>query len=144
MKLFTIGFTKKKASQFFEILKHSRVRSLIDVRLNNISQLAGFAKKNDLEYFTSQILNIPYLHDLNLAPTHEMLNDFKNKNINWTQYEHKYLELLKSRGISKLYKPEDFEDVCFLCTEAEPHFCHRRVLAEYLRSEWKEIDIIHL
>jgi uncharacterized protein (DUF488 family) len=142
--LFTIGFTQKTARKFFETLVNAGVKRIIDIRLNNVSQLAGFAKKNDLEYFLQKIANIEYIHILDLAPTQDILDDYKKKKGDWTVYEQKFLHLLSSRQIEKKIPPKMLEGGCLLCSEAKPHYCHRRLVAEYLNEKWGNIKICHL
>lgn len=144
IKLFTIGFTRKSASSFFEILKKSGVRKLIDTRLNNTSQLSGFAKQNDLKYFLSEIGGIDYFHDLSLAPTEDILSAYKKKQISWQDYSQKYLETIRTRKVESATNLDELQDVCFLCSEDKPHFCHRRLAAEYFQSHFNNLQIIHL
>lgn len=149
MKVYTIGFTKKTAEQFFALLEKNDVRLLYDVRLNNASQLAGFTKGNDLRYFTKRILNIPYEHNVNFSPTKEILDNYKKGIISWQQYEEEFSKLLERRNMSRYIKEnmqEKLEDICLLCSEAEPTQCHRRLVAEYIKQclPEQEIQIIHL
>lgn len=141
--VFTIGFTKMKARQFFELLKQSQVKSLIDVRLNNVSQLAGFTKKDDLAYFC-EMHGIRYVHRPELAPTQAMLDAYKKKGGGWEDYERQFLALMKERAIERRLRPEDLDRGCLLCSEDRPHRCHRRLVAEYLREQWGEAEIRHL
>jgi len=144
MKVFTIGFTKKSAETFFARLKEAGVKRLIDVRLNNVSQLAGFTKKGDLRYFTKAICNIDYVHLPQLAPTADILDSYKKaKGGDWQLYERQFLDLMRSRKIENT--PRDIlEGGCLLCSEEKPHHCHRRLVAEYLKSHWGDIEIAHL
>ncbi len=142
--LFTIGFTQKKAKEFFTLLMDAGVKRVIDVRLNNVSQLAGFAKRADLEYFLATIGNIKYVHLLDLAPTKDILNDYKKKQIDWDTYERKFLDLIEKRQIEKTISPELMDSGCLLCSEAKPHYCHRRLVAEYLNHQWGNIRVCHL
>lgn len=144
MKLFTIGFTKKSAREFFTTLSDAGVKRLIDVRLNNVSQLAGFSKRDDLEYFTKTICKIDYLHLPDLAPTQDILDAFKKKKGDWNIYEREFLELMKSRSIEKTLNKSELDGGCFLCSEDKPHHCHRRLVAEYLKEKWGGIEIGHL
>jgi len=144
LNLYTIGFTKKTAKNFFELLKQSGVTRVIDTRLNNVSQLAGFAKRADLEYFLKTIGNIDYIHRLDLAPTKDILDEYKKQKGDWETYETKFLDLLEKRQIEKKVDPELMENACLLCSEAKPHHCHRRLVAEYLNRHWGNIQIHHL
>ena len=144
MKIFTIGFTKKSAETFFTRLKDAGVVRLIDVRLNNISQLAGFTKKDDLRYFTKAICHIDYLHLPELAPTSEILDPYKKvKNGDWQLYERQFLDLIRSRQIENMPR-EVLEGGCLLCSEEKPHHCHRRLVAEYLKEKWGNVEIEHI
>lgn len=145
MKLYTIGFAQKKARVFFPLLKEAKITLLLDTRLNNVSQLAGFTKKDDLEYFTKEILKAKYKHSVECAPTKDILDDYKKGKITWAEYEKKYNALLEKRNIKELYpKLAGNEIVCLLCSEPTPEHCHRRLLAEYLQRHLENIQIVHL
>ncbi|HBY95695.1 MAG TPA: hypothetical protein DEP84_17365 [Chloroflexi bacterium] len=144
MKVYTIGFTKKSAHRFFELLRRSGAQRVVDVRLNNVSQLAGFAKKDDLAYFLKEICGMEYVHLPELAPTQEMLDEYKKKRGDWKTYETEFLELMKQRRIEETILPEMIENGCLLCSEDKPHHCHRRLVAEYLKQHWGDVDIVHL
>lgn len=144
IKLFTIGFTKKKAEQFFSLIQESGVKRIVDIRLNNVSQLAGFAKRDDLRYFLKAICNIDYVHLPELAPTKEILNDFKKSNGDWSIYEKKFKVLLAERIIEKRFEGIIRDGDCFLCSEETPEQCHRRLVAEYLQKSWGNIEIEHI
>jgi uncharacterized protein (DUF488 family) len=143
-KICTIGFAKKPLRTFVELLKQANVQVVIDTRLHNTSQLSGYAKKDDLA-FILEILGIGYIHDPLLAPTEEILKAYKNKEMAWGDYEEKYVELLKMRKVEQSH--QDLiakKTVCLLCSEHAPHYCHRRLLAEYLRKFYSDIEIVHL
>jgi uncharacterized protein (DUF488 family) len=144
MKIFTIGFTKKSAETFFTRLKSAGVRCLVDVRLNNVSQLAGFTKKDDLRYFTRAICNIDYVHLTALAPTAEMLDAYKKQKGDWDIYERQFLDLMRSRRIEETTSRKLIDGGCLLCSEEKPHHCHRRLVAEYLKEKWGGIEIEHI
>jgi uncharacterized protein (DUF488 family) len=144
MKVFTIGFTKKNARQFFGLLRASGTKRVVDVRLNNVSQLAGFAKKEDLAYFLEEIGGIKYVHLPALAPTQEMLDGYKKRGGDWKSYEAQFLELMKQRRIEATIPRDVIADGCLLCSEDKPHQCHRRLVAEYLRQQWGDVEIAHL
>src|SRR6266404_3415816 len=133
MKLFTIGFTKKSAEAFFTRLKDAGVKRLVDVRLNNVSQLAGFTKKDDLRYFTKAICNIDYVHVPDLAPTKDILDAYKKHNGDWGLYERQFLDLIRSRRIEERVSRDMLDGGCLLCSEEKPNHCHRRLVAEYLK-----------
>ena len=143
MKLFTIGFTKRSAESFFTALKNVPVVKLVDVRLNNVSQLSGFTKKNDLRYFLKAICGIDYVHCEQFAPTQEMLNEYKKKRGLWSDYECRFLDLMASRRIENTDK-RLLDGACLLCSEARPEHCHRRLVAEYLRAAWGDVEVVHL
>src|SRR5689334_8006461 len=131
MKVFTIGFTKTTAQRFFERLKNSGATALVDVRLKNVSQLAGFAKRDDLDYFTNEICRIRYQHLPLLAPTKDILEEYRSGG-GWDVYAQKFQSLMERRHIEKLDR-SPLDGACLLCSENEPHHCHRRLVAEYLR-----------
>lgn len=142
--LFTIGFAKKTAEEFFTILRKNNVKSVIDVRLNNVSQLAGFTKRDDLKYFLECFFNIDYYHRPEFAPTKEILDAYKKKEISWHEYEIKYSSILKNRDIGSQIQADDLDMACLLCSEPTADKCHRRLLAEYINSCFGGISIKHL
>lgn len=146
MKVLTIGFTKKSAEAFFTSLRTAGVRRLLDVRLKNVSQLAGFAKKDDLKYFAEAICGIEYVHVPELAPTPEILNPYKKakKHGDWPLYERQFLDLMRSRRIEETLSPSLLDGGCLLCSEEKPHHCHRRLVAEYLQEKWGAVEIEHI
>ena len=143
-KLFTIGFTKKSAETFFNKLRTAGVKRLIDVRLNNVSQLAGFAKRDDLDYFLKVICDCEYRHEPLLAPTKEILAGYKKKEMEWEEYETRFVKLLENRQAHHLVTPDELRNSCLLCSEPKPDKCHRRLVAEFLRSRFDGIEIYHL
>lgn len=144
MKIFTIGFTKKSAELFFSKLKSAGVKRLIDIRLNNVSQLAGFAKQDDLRYFAKTICDIDYIHLLELAPTKDILDVYKKNNGDWQLYQSSFLELMRIRRVEDNVARTLLDGACLLCSEDKPDYCHRRLLAEYLKDKWGEVEIEHL
>ena len=144
IKLFTIGFTKKNAETFFGRLKESGVVKLIDIRLNNDSQLAGFTKKYDLIYFLKIICECDYVHEPLLAPTKEILDAYKKKEITGTEYEKRFNDLLISRKAHTLMSSSELHMACLLCSEPTPDKCHRRLVAEFFKHSFEDIEIIHL
>ncbi|HDQ2605565.1 TPA: DUF488 domain-containing protein [Citrobacter koseri] len=146
MRIHTIGFTKKTAEHFFNELKKNGVIRVIDTRLNNNSQLSGFAKARDLEFFLKKICDIDYVYRSELAPTKKILDDYKNKKIDWEQYAQEYLNLMEQRLISSRLSSDEVDGCCLLCSEDKPHHCHRRLLAEYLKQQWsnQKTDINHI
>jgi len=144
MKVFTIGFTKKSAREFFGKLRRPGLSRLVDVRLNNVSQLAGFSKRDDLQFFCEAILSIGYLHVPELAPTQAMLDEFKKDHGNWQEYEKEFLDLMAERKVEDAVAREVINGGCLLCSEATPENCHRRLVAEYLQSKWGGVEIEHI
>lgn len=132
----TIGFTQTSAEHFFKRLRASGVKKVVDVRLNNTSQLSGFAKSDDLGFFLKEICKISYTHQPLLAPTDEMLKSFKKEKGDWGVYQGRFLNLMADRRIENRFKAEMFEGACLLCSEATPHQCHRRLVCEYLNHKW--------
>jgi uncharacterized protein (DUF488 family) len=144
MKVYTIGFTQTTAESFFTRLSRAGVCRVIDVRLNNESQLAGFAKRKDLQYFCRTICNIDYVHLTDLAPTANLLDAYKKGGGSWTTYEREFTDLIAKRRIEDSVSKELMDGGCLLCSEAKPEHCHRRLVAEYLRARWHDMNISHL
>ena len=144
MRVFTIGFTKSSAEGFFTRLQKAGVKKVLDVRLNNVSQLAGFAKKEDLRYFLRAIGGIEYAHEPRLAPTQEMLDAYKKAGGDWSDYEKRFLALMAERRIEQTVPRSVLEGACLLCSEDKPTQCHRRLVVEYLQQKWGGIEVAHL
>lgn len=145
MTTYTIGFTKKGAEEFFNLLRTNNVRLMLDVRLNNVSQLSGFAKRDDLKFFLQTLCNADYQHVPDLAPTKEILNSYKKKEMSWSSYEDKFLDLMVKRNIERMFSKDQLEGSCLLCSEHKPHFCHRRLVVEYLNSSSDlNLEVRHL
>jgi uncharacterized protein (DUF488 family) len=144
MKIFTIGFTKKSAREFFGKLKNPDIKRLVDVRLNNVSQLAGFAKKDDLRFFLEAICHIEYVHLPLLAPTQEMLDTYRKAKGGWANYEKQFLDLMAQRRIETEISKDVIDGGCLLCSEETPKHCHRRLVAEYLTTKWGGVEIEHI
>lgn len=144
MKIFTIGFTRTSAESFFTRLHEAGVKKVIDVRLNNVSQLAGFAKKDDLRYFLDALCGIEYAHLPELAPTQEMFEAYKKRKGEWVDFKKQFIALMESRRVEEIIPRESFDGACLLCSEDKPDQCHRWLVAEYLKSKWGYIDIVHL
>lgn len=145
MEVYTIGFTKRTAADFFGALKQAGVRRLVDVRLNNSSQLAGFTKREDLPYFLKEICGAEYVHQPLLAPTQDLLDDLKKRKGSWEDYERRFFELLEQRKVEEKLDRRLFDiPTVLLCSEATADRCHRRLVLEYLAKRWSGIDIVHL
>jgi uncharacterized protein (DUF488 family) len=145
VEIYTIGFTQTTAEHFFGRLKAAGVKRLLDVRLNNSSQLAGFAKARDLPYFLHELVDASYQHDPRLAPTTELLDDYKKRKGDWSLYERDFMDLMAKREIERLISPEEFEvPTALLCSEATAERCHRRLVCEYLAQHWPNVRPIHL
>jgi uncharacterized protein (DUF488 family) len=145
MEVFTIGFTQKSAAQFFQTLKQAGIKRLIDVRLNNVSQLAGFAKREDLAYFLRELCGVEYIHEPLLAPTQELLDEYKKKKGAWSDYEVRFLQLMADRKVEKQISPSLFSvPAVLLCSEPTPEKCHRRLVLDYLQTKGVDIQPVHL
>jgi uncharacterized protein (DUF488 family) len=142
--LFTIGFSKKNARQFFKVLQNVGVNKIVDIRLNNVSQLAGFTKKDDLEFFLNAVADIGYEHRPEMAPSKELLDCYKKKKLTWSEYETRFSILMIERHIENIIKPKELNNACLLCSEPKADKCHRRLVAEYLKSKWSNVEIRHL
>jgi uncharacterized protein (DUF488 family) len=144
MKLFTIGFTKKSAEQFFTRIKSAGVKRVLDIRLHRDSQLAGFAKERDLRFFLKTICDIDYHVVPELAPTQELLDAYKKQGGKWEVYESEFQRLLAQRKPESSLNRSLVDGACLLCSEAEPKQCHRRLVAEHLDRAWGGIEVRHL
>jgi uncharacterized protein (DUF488 family) len=146
VEIFTIGFTQATAEDFFGRLKSRQIERLLDVRLHNRSQLAGFAKRDDLAYFLRELINADYEHVPLLAPSEEILAAYKKqRNISWEEYEERFLRLMEKRGIENALDQEDFKQrTALLCSEATAEHCHRRLVVEYLSRHWPAVMAVHL
>jgi len=144
MKLYTIGFTQKSADEFFTLLQQAKVKRVLDVRLHNESQLAGFSKKKDLEYFLRAIADIAYVHLSELAPTPELFDQYKKKGGAWPVFEKNFVRLLASRKVDERVPKALLDKACLLCSEPSAEHCHRRLVAEYLQAKWGDVEIVHL
>jgi uncharacterized protein (DUF488 family) len=144
VKIYTIGFTKKTARQFFELVCGAHPRRLVDVRLHTSSQLAGFAKQGDLAYFLDQLCGVEYALERQLAPEAGMLEAYRAKRVDWAAYALRFVELLRERRVEETLSQELIQDAVLLCSEHEPDRCHRRLAAEYLAEAWGGAEIVHL
>ncbi|MCP4382347.1 MAG: DUF488 domain-containing protein [Hyphomicrobiales bacterium] len=141
----TIGFTESSAEHFFSRIKEAGVKRVIDVRLHNTSQLAGFAKAKDLAYFLHTIAGVDYRHEPVLAPTEEIFTAYKKKKGDWGTFESEFTDLMKTRRIEEKFSPATLEGACLLCSEAKPHHCHRRLICDYLNDKWDNaLEVRHL
>ena len=144
MKTFTIGFTQKPAERFFRLLKQSGAKRIVDVRLNNTGQLAGFSKRDDLVFFLRELCGMDYVHVPELAPTDSILDAYKKHKGEWRVYEEEFMNLMERRRIEQAVAKDVIEMGCLLCSEHKPHQCHRRLVVEYLRNKWGDLDAAHL
>jgi uncharacterized protein (DUF488 family) len=146
MEIFTIGFAQTPAAEFFGKLKRARVRRLLDVRLNNTSQLAAFAKRDDLQFFLREICHAQYEHEPLLAPTQAMLDAYKKQKGSWQDYEEQFLALMRERRIEENLDRERFTSTptVLLCSERTAEHCHRRLVVEYLSTKWSDVEAVHL
>ena len=140
-----MGFTKKNAELFFSRLRQPGLKRLVDARLNNVSQLTGFTKKDDLKFFLKTVNNMEYVHLPELAPNKELLEEYKKHNGDWAVYECNFLALMESRHVEDKVSKDIIDGGCLLCSESTPEHCHRRLVAEYLQSpKWGDLEIVHL
>ena len=145
MEIFTVGFTQKSAAEFFGLLKGAGIRQLLDIRLNNVSQLAAFAKRDDLAFFLREICGADYRHELLLAPTQPLLDEYKKNKGSWADYERSFLDLMAERRIEQHFSRQTFaRPTVMLCSEPTAEHCHRRLVAEYLQQHWSDVTITHL
>lgn len=145
MEIYTIGFGQKTAGQFFGALRKAGIQRLLDVRLNNVSQLAGFTKRDDLPFFLRELCQADYAHERLLAPTQELLDAYKKHKGSWDNYERGFLSLMAERRIEQALDRSSFaRRTVLLCSEPTAEHCHRRLVAEYLRDRWCDVEIVHL
>jgi len=144
MTLFTIGFTKKSAQEFFTLLRTAHVQRIIDIRLNNVSQLAAFTKRDDLKFFLRELCSADYVHLPRCAPSKEILDHYKKNKGRWEEYEMQFLPLIAKRQIENILTPELLDRGCLLCSESTPEQCHRRLVAEYMQKHLPELVVEHL
>ncbi len=149
MNLYTIGFTRKSAREFFdELLRPSGARRVIDIRLKPSSQLSGFAKVSksdgDFQFLLQRLCGMDYVHLPVLAPSNELFQSYRGGDMTWDEYAERYLNLLEERAVQHELDRELFADAVLLCSEDSPVRCHRRLAAEYLQQHWGDVDIIHL
>jgi len=144
IKLFTIGYTKKSAQQFFELLKKNQIKRVVDIRLNNKGVFAGFSKMGDIQYFCKILINADYIYKPEFAPTKDMLKRYRKKEITWEDYEKEYDDLIEKRNIKESLKINEYDYNCFLCSEHLPDKCHRKLLAEYFLKLNSNIEISHI
>ena len=142
--LYTIGFEKKCAEEFFEELRSGGVKKIVDVRLRNTSQISGYTKQEDLIYFLRTILGVSYIHLKEFAPSDDLLDGYRRKEIDWQAYEVIFNISLELRRPESFYSPAEFDKSCLLCLERSPVHCHRRLVAERFQKVWNNVDIIHL
>ena len=146
MIIYTIGFAQKNSERFFNLIRNNEIEVLIDIRLNNKSQLAGFTKGNDLPFLLKEICNCKYVHKIDYAPSKDILSAYQKKEIDWQEYEKRFLPLIEKRKIECDFERSflAYKKVCLLCTEPTPEMCHRRLVAEYLKRKLPGISIVHI
>jgi uncharacterized protein (DUF488 family) len=144
VRIHTIGFTRKPARTLFVMLRESGATRLLDIRLNNASQLAGFTKRDDLEFFLAELCGMDYTHELRLAPTKPLLDAYKNGGVTWEEYERSFVDLMAERRGEQSVPRELLDNSVLLCSEGTPQHCHRRLVAEYLSEHWGDVEITHL
>lgn len=144
IQLYTIGFTGKTARQFFQLLQGAEVTSIVDTRVNNAGQLAGYSKGTDLAFFAEKIGGMGYSHQLEFAPTKELLTRYRDKKMTWAEYEVEYLNLLDMRKVAQKTDVAALHRHCLLCSEHGPEQCHRRLLAEYFQQVRSDVEVVHL
>jgi uncharacterized protein (DUF488 family) len=144
VNLYTIGFTKKSAEKFFTLLRESGATSVADIRLNNVSQLAGFAKRDDLAFFAREVAAMSYVHLPEFAPTQELLEAHRDGNLKWDAFSERFTDLMASRKVEETVDRRLLDNAVLLCSEHKPQDCHRSLVAEYLNAHWGGLTITHL
>jgi uncharacterized protein (DUF488 family) len=146
VEVYTIGFTRRSAAAFFGALREAGIRRLVDVRLHNSSQLAGFAKRDDLAYFLGELCGAEYRHEPLLAPAEEQFDAYKRRgDLEWDAFARAYLALLAERRVEDRLSPDLFAiPTVLLCSEPTAERCHRRLALDYLASHWGNVRAVHL
>jgi len=144
MTIYTIGYGGKNAEDFFQTLTDAGVKTLLDVRLYNTSQLAGFTKRDDLKFFLKTLCQCEYRHLKELAPAPGLLDGYKKQLITWAQYETEYNRYLSTLTFNHFLSKRDLASGCFLCAEPTPEQCHRRLIVEYIQAHMTDVSIVHL
>jgi uncharacterized protein (DUF488 family) len=145
IQIFTIGFTKRTATEFFGELERARIEHLVDVRLSNTSQLAGYTKRGDLEFFLERVGGISYRHEPLLSPTRELFDDRKRRRVGWQEFEKRFRRLMVERRVEDRIDPSWFRGrTVLLCSEASADECHRSIVADYLANAWGGTEVTHL
>jgi len=142
--IYTIGFAKKSAETFFTKLERYGIRRIADIRLRNTSALAGFTRRDDLQFFLKRVADVDYVHLLQLAPSPALLDDYQKGRIDWPAYERRFNTIIADRRVETQVTPEEMDHACLLCSEPEPDKCHRRLVAEYLQRRWGNVRIEHI
>jgi uncharacterized protein (DUF488 family) len=143
-KLYTMGYTQKTAETFFNLVNNAGIKRLVDIRLHNNSQLTGFTKQNNLKYFLERLSDCDYCHIPLMAPSKDIFDDYMKNGLEWKDYERRFKELIGQRKIEQMINEDEIDGACLLCCEPEATNCHRRLVAEYLQSHYRDIEIIHL
>jgi uncharacterized protein (DUF488 family) len=143
--IYTIGHTKKSLERFIDLLRGAGVDVVLDVRLRNTSQLAGFAKRDDLAFLLREGFNIGYEHRPELAPTPAIFDAYRATG-DWSAYEREFLPLLDERQAEEIGREllDRYDHPCLLCSEPTAERCHRRLVAEWLASRFPDVEIVHL
>jgi uncharacterized protein (DUF488 family) len=144
LKIYTIGFTGKSAEEFFSLINPESMNKLIDIRINRVSQMSGFAKERDLGFFLERISGLDYVVNEDLAPTKSLLSEYRNKEIDWNTYSERYIDLLNQRKVLSSLDESYFDKGVLLCSEKDPIACHRVLLANHLERHFKDVEIAHL
>ena len=144
MELFTIGYTKKSAEKFFGIITDNKIEIVADVRLYNSTQLAGFSKSVDLQYFLKKICSCNYIALKQLAPNPSLFENYKNGKTTWNEYEKIYNKFLDTQANLDFFYAFKNKRICILCAESTPEHCHRRLIAEKISKTYDNVKITHL
>jgi uncharacterized protein (DUF488 family) len=143
--LYTIGTQGRSLEQFITALRQAGVDAVIDIRLRNTSQLAGYSKKDDLAFLLREGFLIGYEHRPELAPTDGILDAYRRDH-DWPAYEATFIPLLEERQAETMGAQviATYRAPCLLCSEAKPAKCHRRLVAEYWAARLPGLEVVHL
>ncbi len=143
--IYTIGFRQKSLAEFISLLREAGVDAMIDIRLRNQSQLAGYTKKRDFDFLLREGFGIAYEHRPELAPTVEILDAYRTDE-DWQAYEQRFGPLMVEREMEHVAREilARYQSPCLLCSEPTADCCHRRLVAEYWQACLPELEIVHL
>lgn len=143
--VYTIGYERRPLSQLIGALRAAGVDAVIDIRLRNTSQLAGYTKRDDLAFLLQEGFGIAYEHHPELAPTDDILDAYR-RDEDWEVYQARFRPLLADRQAEQTGHDilARYRTVCLLCSEPTADRCHRRLVADYWAEQIPSLRVVHL